>query len=109
MADHRINGYYVAIPETTLQSKKWRMLKAYSRIVYLTMGLRYIRTGATATGKVTWTQKELVDESGLPLRTVQRGVKELRKDGFVVVYEPGGRWQRGTTYQMISKYMDGTA
>lgn len=107
MPEHRINGYYVAIPESTLQSNKWRMLKAYSRVVYQTMGLRYIRTGVNATGTVTWTQEELVEESGLPLCTVQRGTKELKKQGYVVVYEPGGRWQRGTTYLMVSKYMDG--
>lgn len=109
MGNHLIKGYYVAIPETTLQSRQWRKLKAYSRVVYQTMALRYIRTGTNATGMVTWTQEELVEGSGLPLRTVQRGTKELKADGFVVVYEPGGRWQRGTTYQMVSKYIDGIA
>lgn len=106
-ADHLIAGNYVSIPEITLQSKEWRSLKAYSRAVYTTMGLRYRRTGKDADGLVTWTQEELVEESGLPLRTVQRGVQELRTKEFVFVWEPGGRWQKGTRYEMNPKYMDG--
>jgi len=107
MADHLIIGDFVAIPETTLQSKQWRKLKAYSRTVYITMGLRYRRTGKRANGRVTWTQPELVEESGLPLRTVQRAVHELRYDDFISVWEPGGRWQKGTTYEMNPQYIDG--
>ena len=107
MADHLISGYYVSIPETTLQSKQWRKLKAYSKVVFLTMGLEYQRTGSNANGLVTWTQGDLVKASGLSLRTVQRGIKELRENKFIVVWEPGGRWQRGTTYLMSSWYMDG--
>jgi len=107
MSDHLIVGKYVSIPEKTLRSKDWRDLKAYSRAVYTTMGLRYMRTGKSADGRVTWTQPELVEQSGLPLRTVQRGVQELRRKEFVSVWEPGGRWQQGTTYEMNPKYMDG--
>lgn len=105
MPDHLINGDFVAIPLKTLQSKKWRDLKGYSRSVYMTMATKYIRKGGN--GRVKWSHKDLIKESGIPSTTVKRGVKELKKQEFVSVWMPGGRWHSETEYEMISKYIDG--
>ena len=43
MPEHRVNGYFVMFPESTLRSEAWKGLKAYSRAVFTTMALRYDR------------------------------------------------------------------
>jgi len=106
MADHLINGEFVAIPLKTLKSKKWRDLKGYSRAIFMTMATKYRRTGPDADGMVDWSQVDLIAESGVPSSTLKRGMKELKQKGFVVVWIPGGRWHSETTYD-LTEYMDG--
>lgn len=36
-----------------------------------------------------------MEESGLSLRTVNRGLKDLKAEGWIAVWEPGGRWLDG--------------
>jgi len=105
MSDHLINGDFVAIPLKTLQSKKWRTLKGYSRSAYMTMATKYIRKGGN--GRVKWSHEDLIAESGIPSTTLKRGVKELKQQEFISVWMPGGRWHKETEYLMNPKFIDG--
>lgn len=105
MPNQNIKGYFVAIPETTLKSKEWLALTASTRCVYITMLLKYKRKGGD--GRVTWRQDELAKKSGLSLNTVKRSLKDLKAGRWITVYEPGGRWLDGTTYNMNPLYADG--
>ena len=107
MPDHLVNGYYVAIPEKTLESKAWKLLTPSTRCVYTTMLLRYKRTGSESNGRVKWKQPKLAEESGLSLKTVNTCLQELKDKGWIEVWEPGGRWLDGTTYEVNPIYADG--
>lgn len=105
MADHLINGEFVAIPLKTLQSKQWRGLKPYSKVLFITMGLKYKRKGGN--GRVKWSQRELIKATGIPRSTVCDGMRQLKQRQFISVWSPGGRWQDAAEYEMSSLYMDG--
>jgi len=107
MPDHKINGYYVAIPETTLQSKQWQRLAISTQCVYWTMLLKYKRMGNDADGKVKWKQEELAKKAGVTRKTVIACLQELKVKKWIKVWEPGGRWLDGTTYLMNPLYADG--
>lgn len=107
MSEQPIYGFFVAIPEKTLQSKQWRALKATTRCVYTTMLLRYRRAGVTAGDLVTWAQTELVETTGFSLSTVIRGLDELKDKEWLWIWEPGGRWAKGTTYRVNPLYANG--
>lgn len=105
MSNHLIKGNFVAIPETTLDSDEWRGLTASTRCVYEAMLLKYIRKGGN--GRVTWRQDELAKVSGFSLNTVKRSLDDLKAAKWITVYEPGGRWLDGTTYNIDPLYADG--
>jgi len=95
---------FVGIPETTLDSKKWKAFTPSARCVYITMLRKYYRKGVKANGRVKWKQDELVEASGLSLNTVKRSISELRQAGFIEIWEPGGRWLDGTEYCINKKW-----
>lgn len=106
MSNHLVNGYYVALPEKTIDSKEWRSLTPSTRCVYTTMMLKYKRKGDNANGRVKWKQSELAIKVGLSLKTVNTCLQNLKDSKWISVYEPGGRWLDGTTYEMASIYAD---
>jgi hypothetical protein len=71
------------------------------------MMTRYKRTGKDANGQVTWSQVELVEATGVSLRTVGTCLDELLDMKWITIWEPGGRWAKGTTYEMNPIYADG--
>ena len=105
--DHFIKGNFVSLPESTLDSVEWKGLTAATRCVYTTMLKRYQRKGDPTDGEVVWSQVELVEQSGIPLRTVNRCILDLREKEWIWVMEPGGRWAKGTTYKINPVYSDG--
>lgn len=107
MSEQPIQGWFVGIPEKTLLSKQWRALQATTRCVYTAMLLRYKRKGKEANGQVTWAQTELADITGLSVRTVKRGTQELRSKDWITIWEAGGRWAKGTTYDVNPVYANG--
>ena len=109
MAEQPIYGFFVGIPNKTLKSKQWKRLKATTRCVYTTMLLKYRRAGETASDLVTWAQTELVESTGFSLSTIIRSLEELKQKEWVEIWEPGGRWAKGTTYRMNSLYANGKA
>lgn len=102
-----IKGKFVALPESTLKSKAWKQLNTSTRCVYITMLRRYYRKGKRANGCVTWSQVELEKKSGMSLRTVNRCVDKLIEEDWLTIWEPGGRWAKGTTYKVNPVYADG--
>jgi len=102
--NYNLDGTFVGIPVTTICSDEWRLLKAYSRAIYVTMLLKYWRKYDNL--MVDWKQTELAEESGLPLRTVQRGLKELREHEFISMEKPGGRWSTCATYRINPEFAD---
>lgn len=106
MSNHLIQGYYVAIPEDTILSKEWRELTPTTRCVYTTMLTRYDRQGGNANGRVKWTQPEIAEKTGISLKTAFTCLQELREKNWITVWEPGGRWLDGTTYDINSFYAD---
>ena len=111
MPDHRIakDKFYVALPEDTILSKAWHALTPSTRCLYLAMLTRYMRVGPKANGRVKWKQPELVEKTGLSLRTVITCLQELKDEDWISVWEPGGRWLDGTIYTVNPKYADGEA
>jgi len=107
MSNHLVNGEFVAIPLQTLECREWNELKGFSRAIYMTMAIKYRRTGKEANGHVKWSHKELVSKSGIPSTTLKRRIKELKAKGFVAVWMPGGRWYSETEYIMVPQYIDG--
>ena len=107
MADQLIQGYYVAIPYTTLLSDEWRTLTASTKCVYQAMLLRYIRTGHKASRFVKWKQDELVEITGFSPRTIITSLQTLKDKEWVTVWEPGGRWLDGTVYEVNPLYANG--
>ena len=105
MPDHLIKGNFVAIPETTLDSDEWRDLTASTRSVYTAMLSRYKRKGGD--GRVKWKQTELAELTGFCLKTTNTCLQELEEKEWISVWEPGGRWLDGTTYDMNTLYADG--
>lgn len=101
MKDHLINGLYTALPNKTILSKEWISLTPSTRCVYKTMMTEYIRTGEKATGRVTWSQADLAEATAISLRTIRKCLDELLEKDWMCVYEPGGRWAKGTTYCML--------
>lgn len=102
---HFVKGNFVAIPEKTLLSKKYRELSPSTRIVWEVMLLKYKRTGSE--GRVKWKQGELADTAGLSERTVRDSLHILISKGLIRVWQPGGRWLDGTVYEMDSEWADG--
>lgn len=107
MPDQNIKGYFVAIPNTTLESEQWRNLTLSTRCVYTTMLIKYWRTGKEANGRVKWKQPELAEKAGLSLRTVITCLQELKEKGWITIWEPGGRWLDGTVYEMNPIWANG--
>lgn len=54
-----------------------------------------------------WKQPELAEEAGLSLKTVNTCLQDLIDVGWISVWELGGRWLDGTTYEMDPLYADG--
>lgn len=102
MSKQPLGNDFVGIPTRTLKSREWKALQASTRCVYIAMLTRYYRTGDRSSDKVKWTYDELVYATGLSRRTVQRAIQELKREEWVSVLEPGGRWERTTTYVMSS-------
>lgn len=107
MPTQNIIGYFVATPETTLESAEWGNLTPSTRCVYLAMMLRYKRTGREANGRVKWKQPELAEKAKLSLKTVNTCLQELVENGWITIWEPGGRWLDGTIYEMASEWANG--
>lgn len=107
MSDQLIKGYYVAIPETTIKSKQWKALTASTRCIYQVMLLRYYRTGKEANGRVKWKQEELVDMTGFSPKTIITSLQTLKEREWLTIWEPGGRWLDGTTYEVNPKWANG--
>lgn len=104
---HPVIGNFVMIPETTLECEQWRELKPYSRVLFITMAIRYKRKGKEANGRVKWSQKELIETTGIPRSTVCDGINNLKLNEFITVWEPGGRWREKTEYELNPKFIDG--
>ncbi len=107
MPEQKLIGDWVALPESTLDSEQWKAFTASTCRVYTTMLRKYRRKGENANGRVKWRQDELAKASGLSLNTVKRGLQELKDEGWITIWEPGGRWLDGTTYKMNPKWANG--
>lgn len=102
--NYSLDGTFVGVPVATICSEEWRLLKSYSRVVYITMLLKYWRDFGDKT--VKWKQVEIAEESGLSLRTVQRGLRQLKDAGFIDIEKPGGRWSACATYCIAPEFAD---
>jgi len=107
MSDHLINCLYSAIPNKVILSNEWKTLAPTTRCVYITMLTEYIRTGSEANGRVMWAQTDLAEVTGISLRTIRKCVDELLDKEWLWIWEPGGRWAKGTTYELNPVYADG--
>jgi len=102
--NHNIRDTFIGVPVTTMHSEEWKSLKPHSRVVYLTMLLKHWHNYGD--GTVEWGQAEIATESGIPLRTVQRGLKELKEAKFIEVVTPGGRWSASARYSVNPAYSE---
>ena len=107
MPEQKLIGKFVALPESTLDSKEWKELTSSTRCVYTAMLRKYRRTGKEANGRVKWKQPELAKKAGYSLRTVNTCLQELLEKRWITVWEPGGRWLDGTIYEVEPKWANG--
>lgn len=107
MPEQKLIGDFVALPESTLDSQQWKDFTASTCRVYTTMLRKYRRRGKDANGRVKWRQDELAKAAGLSLKTVKRSLQELKDEGWISVWEPGGRWLDGTTYKIAPEWANG--
>lgn len=107
MPEQKLIGNFVALPESTLDSKQWKQFTSSTRAVYTTMLRRYKRKGEGANGRVKWRQDDLAEAAGVSTKTVKRSLSDLKDEGWISVYEPGGRWLDGTEYEMNPKWANG--
>lgn len=107
MSEQKLVGDWVALPESTLNSKQWKAFTASTCRVYTTMLLKYWRKGENANGRVQWRQDELAEASGCTRQTVITCLTELKDKKWISVWEPGGRWIEGTTYEMSPEWANG--
>ena len=68
---------------------------------------KYRRTGEDANGRVQWRQDELAEAAGFTRQTIITGIGELTDKKWISVWEPGGRWTEGTTYEVDPKWANG--
>ncbi len=68
---------------------------------------KYRRWGKGANGRVKWRQDELAKASGFTRQTVITCLDELKEHKWISVWEPGGRWVEGTTYEMAPEWANG--
>ncbi len=47
------------------------------------------------------------NNAGLSLKTIKRSLQDLKDEGWISVWEPGGRWIEGTTYEMAPEWANG--
>lgn len=107
MLEQKLIGKFVALPESTLDSKQWKELTSSTCRAYTAMLTKYKRTGKEANGRVKWKQPELAKKAGYSLKTTNTCLQELKDKGWITVWEPGGRWLDGTTYEVEPKWANG--
>ncbi len=107
MPEQKLIGNFVALPESTLDSVQWKAFTAATCRVYTTMLRKYMRTGKDANGRVKWRQDELAKAAGLSLKTIKRSLSDLKDEGWISTWEPGGRWLDGTEYTVAPKWANG--
>jgi len=107
MPDQKLVGNYVALPDSTTDSEQWKSFTPSTRCVYTTMLKKYRHAGQKANGRVKWKQDELAKVAGLSLKTIKRSLQDLKDANWISVWEPGGRWLDGTTYEMKPKWANG--
>ncbi|KKK75015.1 hypothetical protein LCGC14_2877980 [marine sediment metagenome] len=95
MPDNQTICQSVTIPLTTLLSSEWKQLKTYSRVVFITMGMKK----PDETGYVSWSKIEIAAMAEIPMRSVDRGIQDLRSRQFLYIVEPGSRWRPDTLYE----------
>ncbi len=101
MSSHKIVGQSVTIPLATFMCDEWKALKAYSRLLFITMATKQ----PDIINCVAWSREEIVDFVALPGTTVGRALRELRAKEFIFIVEPGGKWRPNTSYALNSKYI----
>jgi hypothetical protein len=97
---------FVGIPSKTLLSKEWKDFSASTRDVYRAILLKYFREDGEDSNKLRWRQDELAALTGFTRKTVNSCIGELIDNEFISVWEPGGRWIDGTTYEIDRKWSD---
>lgn len=107
MPEQKLVGDFVALPESTLDSKQWKDFTASTCRVYTTMLRKYRRWGPDANGRVRWRQDELAEAAGVSLKTIKRSLNDLKDEKWITVWEPGGRWLDGTTYEVNPLWANG--
>ena len=107
MQEQKLIGDFVALPESTLDSQQWKAFTASTCRVYTTMLRKYTRWGRNANGRVQWRQDELAKEAGFTRQTVITCIGDLIEAKWISVWEPGGRWIEGTTYEMAPEVANG--
>ena len=107
MPEQKLIGKFVALPESTLDSEQWKAFTASTCRVYIAMLRKYKCAGPDANGRVLWRQDELVKASGLSLKTIKRSLSDLKAEGWISTWEPGGRWVEGTTYELAPAWANG--
>jgi len=68
---------------------------------------KYMRSGEEADGRVQWRQDELAEQAGFTRQTIITCIGKLIEHKWISVWEPGGRWTEGTTYEVEPKWANG--
>jgi len=84
----RIGGPFVPMLNETMKSAAWRAMSPYARVVYIALKSRYgieVRNN----GRIYLSARAGAEETGFDMKTVARGLRELKHYGFIVMTESG--------------------
>lgn len=101
-----IEGGYIIIPKQTLRSPDWKGLKLTSRIVFISLLMEFIRSNKNnPKNLVEMSHKQIEDMANISHGSVARGIKELKRAGFLRIHQAGRFGGHPHVYQLNGKYL----
>lgn len=103
----KIDGGYIVIPKRTIRCKQYKALSNTTKLVYQAFLMEFIRDSKlNPLNKLKVPHSQLEIDSGVSHGSVIRGVKILKKKGFIRVLKQGGFKLNLSTYQLNGRYTD---
>ncbi|MFH1328462.1 MAG: hypothetical protein ABIH76_06445 [Candidatus Bathyarchaeota archaeon] len=91
--------YFIQLKWDFYDSKEWRSLQWYSKILYLRMKRKY---NPSKSEQFTVSYREMQDEMSQP--TVCKAIRELHKVGFIEVIKKGGLFRKRNYYMFSYRW-----
>ena len=102
----KINGGFIVIPKHTLECDDYKYLNTYTKIVYQTLLINFIRDKTINPGnQVCMTYSQIKKIANISERQIQRSIKELEIKGFISTIHQGGLERNASIYEINGRYI----